>query len=100
MVAADSRQFPWLGEQFAAVMEREPERLIRYLAELNATGVLECRNPLMAAHQFMGLLNEFCLWPWMMGRKRLPIPDEEIAEEAVRMFLRRYRCPRKGNRPR
>ena len=100
MVAADSRQFPWLGEQCAAVMEREPERLIRYLAELTAAGVLDCRNPLMAAHQFMGLLNEFCLWPWMMGRARLPIPNEEIADEAVRMFLQRYRCPRKGNRPR
>ena len=25
--------------------------------------------PTLAAHQFMGMLNEFSLWPWMMGRE-------------------------------
>ena len=56
-------------------------------------GVLECRNPTLAAHQFMGILNEFSLWPWMMGRERLAVPAEEIVEETVRMFLRHYRRP-------
>jgi AcrR family transcriptional regulator len=98
MVAADARQFPWIAEEFAAVMEREPERLRRYLAQLTERGILDCHNPLLATHQFMGLLNEFCLWPWMMGRGGLDIPDEEIAEEAVRMFLQHYRRPRPRGR--
>ena len=70
------------------------DRLARYLAHLTAMGVLNCRNPLLAAHQFMGALNGFSLWPWMIGRESLPVPVEEIVEETVRMFLPHYRRPR------
>ena len=94
MVVADSRQFPWIAEEFAAVMDPLTERLGRYVAHLTAMGVLECRNPTLAAHQFMGILNEFSLWPWLMGRERLAVPAEEIVEETVQMFLRHYRRPR------
>jgi TetR/AcrR family transcriptional regulator, regulator of autoinduction and epiphytic fitness len=94
MVVADSRQFPWIAEEFAAVMEPQAERLVRYLAHLTAMGILECRNPLLAAHQFMGMLNQLSLWPWMTGRKRVPVPEEDIIEETIRMFLQHYRRPR------
>jgi TetR/AcrR family transcriptional regulator of autoinduction and epiphytic fitness len=100
MVAADSRQFPWIAEEFASVMDPQTERLTRLLAHLTALGVLECRNPLLAAHQFMGMLNEISLWPWMMGRKSLPVPAEEVAEETVRMFLQRYRRQQSKDRTR
>jgi TetR/AcrR family transcriptional regulator of autoinduction and epiphytic fitness len=93
MVAADSRQFPWIAEEFAAVMGPQNERLIRYLAHLTAIGILDCRNPLLAAHQLMGLINEFSLWPWMMGGEAVPVSDKDIVEEAVRMFLHHYRRP-------
>jgi TetR/AcrR family transcriptional regulator of autoinduction and epiphytic fitness len=93
MVAADSRQFPWIAEAFAAAMDPQTERFTRYLAHLTAMGILDCRNPQLAAHQFMGMLNEFSLWPWMMGRERLSIPADEVVEEAVRMFLQHYRRP-------
>jgi hypothetical protein len=53
-------------------------------------GLLDCRNPLLAAHQFMGILNEFSLWPWMMGRQDLPAAEDALIEEAVAMFLARY----------
>jgi AcrR family transcriptional regulator len=91
MVVADSRQFPWVAREFAAVMDPQTERLARYLAHLNSMGVLECLNPLLAAHQFMGMLNEFSLWPWMMGREPLRLPAEEVVEELIRMFLQYYR---------
>lgn len=91
MVVADSRQFPWIAEAFAAVMEPLMERFARYLAHLTAMGALDCCNPVLAAHQFTGILNEFFLWPWMMGRDSLPVPAEDVIEEAIRMFLRRYR---------
>jgi TetR/AcrR family transcriptional regulator of autoinduction and epiphytic fitness len=94
MVVADSRQFPWIAEEFAAVMDPQTERLARYLDHLTAMGVLNCRNPILAAHQFMGLLNEFSLWPWMMGREIVPVPDEDVVEETVRMFLQSYRRER------
>jgi TetR/AcrR family transcriptional regulator, regulator of autoinduction and epiphytic fitness len=97
MVVADSRQFPWIADAFATVMDPQTERLVRYLAHVTGLGLLDCRNPLLAAHQFMGILNEFSLWPWMMGREVLPVSEEEIAEEAVTMFLRRYRRTRDKN---
>ena len=100
MVVADSRQFPWIAEEFAAVMDPLTERLARYVQHLTAMGVLECRNPTLAAHQFMGILNEFSLWPWMMGRKSPPVATEEIVDGTIRMFLEHYRnsCLPKANR--
>jgi TetR/AcrR family transcriptional regulator, regulator of autoinduction and epiphytic fitness len=93
MVVADSRQFPWIAEAFATVMDPQTERLVRYLAHLTALGILDCRNPMLAAHQFMGMLNELSLWPWMMGRESLPVSTEDAVEETIRMFLRHYRHP-------
>jgi AcrR family transcriptional regulator len=91
MVVADSRQFPWIAEELAAVMEPQTERFTRYLAHLTAMGILDCRNPLLAAHQFMGMINELSLWPWMTGRESVPVPEEDIIEETIRMFLQHYR---------
>ncbi len=93
MVVADSRQFPWIAEEFAAVMEPQAARLTRYLAHLTAMGILDCRNPMLAAHQFMGMLNQLSLWPWMTGRERVPVPEKDIIEETIRMFLQHYRAP-------
>src|SRR5947209_19710266 len=90
MVVADSRQFPWIAEEFAAVMEPQAERFTRYLAHLTAMGILDCRNPLLAAHQFMGMLNELSLWPWMTGRESMAISAEVGIEEMIVMFLHRY----------
>jgi TetR/AcrR family transcriptional regulator of autoinduction and epiphytic fitness len=99
MVVADSRQFPWIAEEFAAVMEPQTERLIRYLAHLNAVGILDCRDPTLAAHQFTGMLNEFSLWPWMMGREGIPVSGEDV-QETIRMFLSHYRRSRPKKRGR
>ena len=93
MVAADSRQFPWIAQEFAAVMDPQTDRFIRYLAHLTSIGVLNCSNPMLAAHQFMGVINEFSLWPWMMGRGSLPVPAEELIEETIQMFVVHYRRP-------
>ena len=98
MVVADARQFPWIAEEFAAVMEPQTERLVRYLAHLTAMGILDCRNPMLAAHQLMGMLNELSLWPWMTGRESIAIPAEEVIEETIRMFLQHYRRPRSKRR--
>src|SRR6201993_5615243 len=49
MVVADSRQFPWIAEEFAAVMDPQTERLARYLSHLTTMGILDCRDPVLAA---------------------------------------------------
>jgi TetR/AcrR family transcriptional regulator of autoinduction and epiphytic fitness len=98
-VVADSRQFPWIAEEFAAVMDPQTERLIRYFTHLNTVGILDCRDPRLAAHQFMGMLNEFSLWPWMMGRKNISVSRKDVVEETIRMFLSHYlRAPPKKRR--
>ena len=79
-------QMPW---RFSAAGYDFPP--IRYLAHLTSMGILDCSNPMLAAHQFMGMLNELSLWPWMMGRESLSIPTEEAVEQTIRMFLQRYR---------
>jgi len=94
MVVADARQFPWIATEFAAVMDPQTERLTRYLAHLTDLSILNCQNPPLAAHQFMGILNEFSLWHLMIGRERALASDEDGVEEAVRMFLQRYRRAR------
>jgi TetR/AcrR family transcriptional regulator of autoinduction and epiphytic fitness len=94
MALVDSRQFPWIAESLAAIMDPQTDRFARYLDHLTAHGILNCRQPVLAAHQFMGALNELTLWPKMMGRESLPIAEDEMIEETVRMFLRHYRAPR------
>ncbi len=94
MVMVDSRQFPWIADSFAAVMDPQTDRFVRYLAHLTAMGILSCRRPVLAAHQFMWALNELTLWPRMMGRESLPLPEDELIDETVRMFLRHYQGPR------
>jgi len=98
MVVADSRQFPWIAKEFAALMDPQTERLTRYLAHLTDLRILNCRNPTLAAHQLMGVFNELSLWPWMMNRKSIPIPAEEAIDETIRMFLQHYRGPKSKKR--
>ncbi len=93
MVVADARHFPWIAEEFAAVMEPQTERLVHYLTHLTTVGILDCHNPALAAHQFMGMLNELSLWPWMIGRESLPFAPDDVVDETIRMFLQRYRRP-------
>ena len=100
MVVADSRQFPWIAEEFAAVMDPQTKRLVRYLSHLDAIGILDCRNPTLAAHQFMGMLNEFSLWPWMMGRESIPVSRKALVEDTIRMFLSHYQRVRPEKRRR
>jgi TetR/AcrR family transcriptional regulator, regulator of autoinduction and epiphytic fitness len=94
MVAADSREFPWIAEEFATVIDSQTERLVRYLAHMTAMGIVDCCNPVLAVHQFIGMLNELSLWPRVMGRKRLAVSIEDTVEETIRMFLLRYRRSR------
>ena len=93
MVVADSRKSPWIAGEFATVMDPLNERLAKYLAHLTRMGVLSCPNPLLAAHVYMGMLNEFSLWPLLIGRESLPIPSEDIVEETIGIFMRHYRVP-------
>ncbi|XXF80990.1 TetR/AcrR family transcriptional regulator [Myxococcaceae bacterium GXIMD 01537] len=97
MVIAESRRFPWVGREFNRLGKLPlMERFARYLRRQTEARVLDCRHPDLAAHQFVGLLNEVLSWPQVMaGGATLDLPDEEeIIREAVAMFLSRYRRAR------
>ena len=83
-----------MAEEFAAITDPQTEQLIRLLTCLNAVGILDCRDPTLAAQQFTGLVNAFSLWPWIMKHESMPMCDNHVIEEAIRMFLSRYGHPR------
>ena len=91
MTVADARQFPWIAAAFDSLLRPYLERFERYLFYLTSLGVLDCPHPLLAAQQFLGLLNEPILWPRVLGQDITSSPPDTVVEEAVRMFLLRYR---------
>ena len=62
-------------------------------AALVRDGRLRCADTRLAARQFMGLVQEFLVWPRVMGftEEQAGLPDAEVViDEAVRTFLARY----------
>lgn len=92
MAVADARQFPWIANEFASVLDPHLERFARYLSYLTSLGILDCPHPSLAAHQFLGLLNEPVLWQRVLRRDIAPVSSDTVVEEAVKMFLLRYRA--------
>ncbi len=91
MTVADARQFPWIATAFDSILKPYRDRFERYLSYLTTLGVLDCPHPLLAAQQFLGLLNEPTLWPRVLGQDIASTSPDTVVEEAVRMFLLRYR---------
>ncbi len=91
MTIADGRQFPWITTAFESVLRPYLERFARYLSHLAALGVLDCPDPLLAAQQFVGLLNGPTLWPRIFSPDNVCSSADTVVEETLRMFLLRYR---------
>ncbi|MFD1657788.1 TetR/AcrR family transcriptional regulator [Streptomyces caeni] len=97
LVIAESRRAPWIADEFYR-LGKEP--LIRAfeagLRDLDEAGTIRCPSPEVAAHQFLGLIQEFVLWPRVMAvpAERMGIPSTEtVVEEAIATFLSRYGSP-------
>ena len=97
LVIMESRQRPWIAEEFYR-LGKQPllEGFTACLRRLDETGVIACKHPGIAAHQFFGLIQEFAIWPHVMAigpaTKTLP-PPALVIDEAVLTFLSRYRAP-------
>ncbi|MGW5442942.1 TetR/AcrR family transcriptional regulator [Streptomyces asiaticus] len=94
LVIAESRRSPWIAEEFYRVGKEPLTRaLIECLQRLHETGKINCPSPGLAAHQFLGLLQEFIIWPQVMaiGPDVMNIPPfDVVVEEGIAMFLGRY----------
>ncbi|MDA9406164.1 TetR/AcrR family transcriptional regulator [Bradyrhizobium sp. CCBAU 45384] len=95
LVIAESRRLPWIAAEFyRAGKEPVLKTFAKALAAMTKKGRLSCKDPELAAHQFMGLVQEFIIWPKVMaigeGLRDLP-PNKLVVGEAITMFLARYR---------
>ncbi len=106
LVIAESRRSPWIAEEFYRV-GKEPltKALADCLQRLHETGKIDCPSPGLAAHQFLGPLQEFIIWPQVMaiGPDVMNIPPfDVVVEEGITMFLDRYgvRDQARATRPR
>jgi TetR/AcrR family transcriptional regulator, regulator of autoinduction and epiphytic fitness len=100
LVIAESRQRPWIADEFYRC-GKEPilKGFAAALAAMAAKRMITCPQPELAAHQFMGLVQEFVIWPRVMaigkGLADLP-PNDVVIDEAIAMFLSRYGADRDG----
>ena len=97
LVIAESRRRPWIAEEFYKA-GKEPilKAFAGALSAMASRGMIDCERPELAAHQFMGLVQEFVIWPRVMAigeaLAELP-PSDLVIKEAVAMFLSRYGLP-------
>lgn len=92
MTVADVHRHPWIAKAFESVHKPYLDRFARYFEHMTQLGVLEVPHPLLAAHQFLGLINGPTLWPRVLNQAGIAEPPETVIEEAVRLFLLRYRA--------
>jgi len=104
LVVAESRRSPWIAEEFYR-LGKQPllTALTALLAQLTQAELLACPQPEVAAHQFLGLVQEFVVWPQVMAIGP-PVTElsttQVVIDEALLTFLSRYQHPglRKGTR--
>jgi TetR/AcrR family transcriptional regulator, regulator of autoinduction and epiphytic fitness len=94
LVIAESRQRPWIADEFYRC-GKEPilKGFATALAAMAAKRMIACAHPELAAHQFMGLVQEFVIWPRVMaiGKGLTDLPGNDVViDEAIAMFLSRY----------
>jgi hypothetical protein len=99
MVIAESIHFPELADSFFTFGRGSARRsIVEYLSGLRDTKILELSDPELAAAQFIGLINERLLSARVIGAGKSPSKDRrrQVVEEAVHIFLARYRGVRKA----
>lgn len=92
LVIAESRRLPWVAETFYR-LGKDPavDSFAHKLDMLVAGGALTCPDTRLAARQFLGLIQEFVLWPQVMATGEAQGPDREtVVAEAIEMFVARY----------
>jgi TetR/AcrR family transcriptional regulator, regulator of autoinduction and epiphytic fitness len=94
LVVAESGRQPWIAEEFYRLGKGPiAAAFAACLDDLAARGLLRCPDPHLAARQFMGLVQEFLVWPGVMAfaeEVAVQPAAEVVIEEAVRTFLARY----------
>ena len=93
LVVAESRHHDWIGPAaYRAGKGPRMKALAAHFDQLHAEGRLHCEHPEIAAWQFIGLVQEFIVWPKVMAMHDpadIP-PAHLVIDEAIATFMARY----------
>lgn len=93
MLIGEAPRFPELMRNFFEIGKTPAVSAVQnYIAELGRRGVIVIPDPVLAAQQFLGLIDETVLWVRVMGDE-IDLTDAKIAqvvEGAVDIFLGHY----------
>ena len=101
LVIAEARSRPWIAADFHR-HGKAPlfDAFVDYLHRATSDKTLDCKNPTLAAYQFLGMIQEPLIWPKVMGTNAPGnIKADDAINEAVRVFLAAY-SPKPLRRPR
>ncbi|MBO2463571.1 TetR/AcrR family transcriptional regulator [Actinomadura violacea] len=94
LVVAESGRQPWIADEFYRIGKGPVvTAFVGCLDGLVSSGRLRCPDTYLAARQFMGLVQEFLVWPGVMAFEEevaVQPSAEVVIEEAVLGFLARY----------
>ncbi|TWF89732.1 TetR/AcrR family transcriptional regulator [Streptomyces capillispiralis] len=94
LVVSESGRLPWIAEEFYQLGKGPiADAFADCLDALVVDGRLRCPDTRLAARQFMGMVQEFLVWPRIMAFEEETAgqpPADVVIEEAVRTFLARY----------
>ena len=103
LVIAESHERPWIAEEFYRLGKKPLiEGFAMCLQRLSTAGSIRCAQPIIAANQFFGMIQDMVIWPHVMaiGPAAAELPSAEIVvEEAVLTFLSRYGCTERAKEP-
>ena len=92
LVISEARSRPWIAADFHR-HGKAPlfDAFVDYLRRATEVKTLDCKNPTLAACQFLGMIQEPLIWPKVMGTSAPGnINVEDAINEAVRVFLAAY----------
>lgn len=93
MLIGEAPRFPELMRNFFEIGKTPAVSAVQnYIAELGRRGVLTLPDPVLAAQQFLGLIDETVLWVRVMGDET-ELTDariSQVVEGAVDIFLKHY----------
>ncbi|MEF9521186.1 TetR/AcrR family transcriptional regulator [Streptomyces sp. RB13] len=94
LVVTESARLPWIADEFYRLGKGPVVvTFADCLDSLVRRGLLRCPDTHLAARQFIGLVQEFLVWPRVMAFEEEvagQAPPEVVIEEAVLTFLARY----------
>jgi TetR/AcrR family transcriptional regulator of autoinduction and epiphytic fitness len=93
LIVAETSRLDWIGPAaYRAGKAPRMRAMAAHLTQLHTEGRLNCPNAEIAAWQFIGLIQEFLVWPKVMATGEGEIlPVDVVIDEAITTFMARYR---------